>query len=154
MSKVRGTAKHVVSKCGPPMGKYMNRPSIEYTGSGDQLCDDAWGGRWFRASIEAVNEGIRFIQEAYVDSIQDIEENRGYGKLLNYNDLYNVWNISDTLPGGLWGWSPSEDWRVDMTFETTLVEVGEHELADKMGESVYIIEPGANSLPIECYMEV
>ena len=154
MSKVRGTAKHVVSKCGPPMGKYMNRPSIEYTGSGDQLCYDAWGGRWFRASIEAVNEGIRFIQEAYVDSIQDIEENSGYGKLLNYNDLYNVWNISDTLPGGLWGWSPSEDWRVDMTFETTLVEVGEHELADKMGESIYIIEPGANSLPIECYMEV
>ena len=154
MSKVRGRAKHVVSKCGPPMGKYMNRPSIEYTGSGDQLCYDAWGGRWFRASIEAVNEGIQFIQEAYIDGIQEVEEGHGYGKWLNYNDLYNVWNISDTILGGVWGWSPSEDYRVSMQFNATLYLVGQHELADKMGESVYIIEPEANSLPMEYYTEV
>jgi hypothetical protein len=154
MSKVIAKAKHVASKCGPPRGKYMNRPSIEYSGTGDQLCYDAWGGRWFRASIEAVNEGIQFLRDAYVDGIQEIEEGTGYGKLLNYNDLYNVWNISDTLPGGLWGWSPSEDWRVDMEFITVLAEVGEHDLADKMGESVYIIEPAGNSLPFESYMEV
>ena len=137
-------AKHVPTKGGPPIGKFMNRPSIEYTGSGDQLCYDGWGGRWFRASIEAVKEGIQFLRESYVD-----------GDCPNYNDLYKLWNMCQTELGAQFGWSSSEDYLCDMDFLVTLYQVGEHDYADKMGESVLIIEPDPRtSLPFEGYLEV
>ena len=137
-------AKHVPTKGGPPIGRFMNRPSIEYSGSGDQLCYDAWGGRWFRASIEAVKEGIQFLRESYAD-----------GNYPCFNDLYSLWNICQTELGSQFGWSSSEDYMCDMDFIVNLYEVGEHDYADKMGESVLIIEPDPRtSLPFESFLEV
>jgi len=137
---VRGTARHVATRGGPPMGKYMNRPSIEYTGSGDQLCYDGFGGRWFRASIEAVQEGIHFFREMYYevpDSPHEFE-----GNYVSYNDLYGLWNIEVSILGDEYGYSPSEQAKIDdLTFTTVLVKPGENDIADKMGESVYIITP-------------
>lgn len=144
MSKVK--AKHSVTKCGPPMGKYMNRPSIEYTGSGDQLCYDGWGARWFRASEKAVREGIQMLRDGYSD-----------GNIMNYNDLYNFWNMTDSDMGAYFGWpvSVEDEFYCDMDFIVEIVQPGEHELADKMGESVLIVEPDPRtSLPMESYMEV
>lgn len=146
MVRKRAKSKHIVSKCGPPMGKYMNRPSIEYSGSGDQLCFDGWGGRWFRASIDAVKEGIQMLRDGYAD-----------GNPMCYNDLYNFWNICDTDMGAYYGWPVSieDEFYCDMEFIVELYEVGHHDLADKMGESVLVIEPDPRtSLPIEHYMEV
>lgn len=148
---MKGTARHVATRGGPPRGKYMNRPSIEYSGSGDDLFYEAWGGRWFRASLKAVEEGIQFFREMYYESPDAPSE--WDGNYVSYNDLYSLWNISVSDFGGRNGYSPSEDYRVDnLDFTITFFKPGEHELADKMGESVYIIEP--NEVPYESYMEV
>ena len=147
----KGTAKHVATRGGPPRGKYMNRPSIEYTGSGDQLCYDSWVGRWFRSSIEAVEEGIQFFREMYYE--QPNYPCEWDGNYVNYNDLYNLLNVTVSDLGDRYGYSPSDDYLVpNLTFSTTLVQPGENDLADKMGESVYIIEP--DEAPFECYREV
>ena len=151
----KGTARHVAMRCGPPMGKYMNRPSVEYTGSGDQLCYDGFGGRWFRASIEAVDEGIKFFKELYfgdpdVNKIQ--KEEVGFeGNYVNYNDLYRLWNITESDFGDLYGYSPSEDYACNLELKTTLLTIGNDSIADKMGESVYVIEP--IPAPYESYRE-
>lgn len=147
---MKGTARHVATRGGPPRGKYMNRPSIEYTGSGDQLCYDAFGGRWFRASIEAVKEGIQFFREMYYEVPEGPHEFDG--NYVGYNDLYGLWNVTVTDFASDYGYSPSEQAYVDdLTWTLNLVNPGENELADKMGESVLIIIP--DEAPWACYME-
>lgn len=137
---VRGTARHVATRGGPPIGKYMNRPSVEYTGSGDQLCYDTFGGRWFRASIKAVDEGIQFFREMYYDVPENPSEcNLNYA---SYNDLYGLWNVKASIFGEEYGYPPSDILGNDsITFTTVLVNPGENDIADQVGESVYLITP-------------
>ena len=88
-----------------PDSKEYYRPSIEYTGKGNILCYDGYGGRWFRSSVEAVQEAVDHFIEEY---------EKGY--VLSYNDLYLLLGMAESDFGEQYGYSPSEDWKVDLAF--------------------------------------
>ena len=121
----------------------MNRPSVEYTGHGTDLIYDGWGGRIFRASEDWVRRGCDKLIHKYID---------GCGEYCSYNDLYLLWGIEDNDFGGSRGWSPSEDWRVDLKFIFTWINAGP--LYDKFGERVLVVEPDPSCFPFESYWEV
>ena len=67
--KVRGIPYF---KCGPPRGPLVNRPSIEYSGFGDTLCFECWGGRYFRSDPEAVEEQVEMFVRKYRDDKETV----------------------------------------------------------------------------------
>lgn len=141
--------KYIPIKAGLP--KFHNfRPSIEKTGKGNLLCYDAYGGRWFRCSEKAVREAVDFFIEEYYK-----------GEILNYNDLYALWGISQGTFGHQYGYSPEEGYQVEMSFEIYYLNEQQTKNCVDLGltwgaidEPVLIIEPDPNSLPFEAYWEV
>ena len=129
--------------CGPPTGKWVNKPSVEYSGYGDLLCLECWGVRYFRSDYNAVKEQIERFIEWYTCENQ----------YLSYNDLYNLFGISESTMGGNYGYAPSVDYRIEMSFELTLCGRGT-KLYEEMGEKVLLIEPSHGSEPFEGFMEV
>lgn len=136
-------SRHVPSRCGEPRGPMINRPSVEYTGHGNDLIYDGWGGRMFRASEKWVRQGCDNLIQKYTED---------GGDWCNYNDLYHFWNIEDTDAGARDGWSPSKDWRVELVFIYTWLDGGP--LFDKFGERVLVVEPDPRCFPYESYQEV
>jgi hypothetical protein len=141
--KVKPKARHVPSRCGTPFERTKNRPSVEYTGHGNTLIYDGWGGRIFRASEEWVHKGCEAFIHKYTDD---------GGDWVNYNDLYAQWGIEQTDFGAKFGYSPSEDWRQDLEFTFTWLDSGE--LVDKFGEKILLVEPVLGAFPCESYWEV
>ena len=136
--------RQIPIKAGEPRKDIALRPSVEYTGMGNLLVYDAWGGKFFRASEAFVRAGCEKFKQMYLE-----EEN-----YLCYNDLYKLWKVLETDPGGNWGYSPSEDWKKDdLNFEYTRMGPGT-ELYDKFGEEVLVVEPNINSFPMESFWEV
>lgn len=127
------------------------KPSIELTGKGDQLCYDAYGGRWFRSSCEAVGEAVEFFMDEYER-----------GNRLNYNDLYALLGISQTAFGYQYGYSPDESYRVDMNFTLAIIKKEDLHyytqdfgtIWGEMDEDILLIEPDPKALPFESYWEV
>ena len=138
--KVRGIPYF---KCGPPRGPLVNRPSIEYSGFGDTLCFECWGGRYFRSDPEAVEEQIEMFIRKYRDDKETV----------NFNDLYGLLNIEQTTMGGTYGYSPSPDWYQELGFITEFA-AHDSKIVCEMGEPVFLIEPDYNSQPFESYWEV
>ena len=126
----------------PPDSIFFNRPSVEITGHGEQLVFDGWGGRFFRASEEWVKDGCKKLVSRYSE-----------GEVLNYNDLYTIWNIETTDFGSSRGWSQSVDWKVDMAFVFTWCGPGTT-LYSKFNERVLLVEPDIEAYPFEAYWEV
>ena len=144
VKKPKIPAKHVPYRCGDPRGPMVNRPSVEYTGHGNDLIYDGYGGRIFRANEKWVRDGCEKFVKRYTD---------GDGDWVNYNDLYKLWGIEETDFGAKYGYSPSEDWFVDLEFSFTWLEP-KTELYDKFGEKVLVVEPKQGCFPMECYWEV
>lgn len=147
------TARIIPIRAGKPKGEDFYRPSVEYTGKGNLLCYDAYGGRWFRSSREAVERAIEFFIQDYRD-----------GNVLNYNDLYAQLGISQTDFGYQYGWSPSESYQINMEFHITYLSEDELKHGHRINntdtqfanfeEGILIIRPDVNSLPFESYWEV
>lgn len=117
--------------------------SVETTGKGDLLCFEAYSGRWFRSSKEAVDEAIKKFNEMF---------DCGKGSYMSMNDLYNLFGISETHFGHQMGWpADPEYYDHDIVFDTTLVENDK-----ECGEDLYVIElnPFSYSYPIDYWMEV
>lgn len=136
-------ARHVPIRGGRPRGKMINRPSVEYTGNGNQLIYDGWGGRIFRSSEEKVKEGCDLLCEQNADDY------------CNYNDLYANWEIMQSDFGAKFGWTPSdnEDYGRKIEFTFTWCDEGS-ELYDKFGERVLCVEPIWDCMPYESYFEL
>ena len=136
----------VAMRAGMPTFEQFLRPSIEYTGFGNQLCFEGYGGRWFRSSEERVRDAVDIFCMELAN-----------GNYINFNDLYANLGIEQTHFGAQWGYSPDVDsgWGYStIRFDVTLVDDLDHELVRKMGESILIIEPDFDCYPIECYLEV
>lgn len=132
-----------VLRAGLPTCRLMWRPSVEYTSYGHQLCFEAYGGRWFRSSETKVRDAVDLF-------CMDLAN----GNYVGWNDLYANLCIEQTHFGAQWGYSPDVDsgWGINaIHFDITLMEDGE--LAEKMGESVLVIEPRYDCYPIENYLE-
>ena len=146
-------ARIIPVRAGTPKGETFYRPSIEYTGKGNLLCYDAYGGRWFRSSKKAVEEAVNMFIEDYYN-----------GNVLNYNNLYALLGISQTDFGAQYGYSSSDIYRINLKFHieylsTDAIKHGNKinnmdiEFAD-FDEGILIIRPDVNSLPFESYWDV
>lgn len=146
-------ARIIPVRAGRPQSEMFYRPSVEYTGKGNLLCYDAYGGRWFRSSKEAVETAVSMFIEDY--------EN---GNVLNYNDFYALLGISQTDFGCQYGYSTSDSYHIDMKFHIEYLGSDELKHGSKINnmdiefasfeEGILIVRPDVNSLPFESYWEV
>lgn len=132
----------------PPSSPYFNKPSVEYTGRGNDLIFDGWAGRWFRSSSEDVVEGCHEIERRVNGSGTGEED----GEYANYDSLYEVWGIETTDQGMCHGWSPANDY-VHPAFTFTWCGPGS-KLYDKFQERVFLVEPAYDAFPYDYYQEV
>lgn len=79
--------------------------TIEDTGNGDLLCFEAYTGRIFRSSEEAVIDAQDKLIEQYLD-----EEDNGEFGYASYNDFYYYLGIRQTQFGHEYGWANNEDY--------------------------------------------
>ena len=79
--------------------------TIEDTGNGDQLCFEAYTGRIFRSSVDAVTDAQDKLIAQYID-----EESGGQFGYASFNDYLNYLGLKGTQFGHEHGWVNSEDW--------------------------------------------
>ena len=122
----------------------------EDTGNGDLLCFDAFGGRWFYSSEDAVNMALFELNDEFMNETIQISNNGDVirGGYRCYNDLYQKWGISETCFGWTWGWAPNSDYYDG----PILWSVRKVEGFQELDEPVLIIEP--LTYPMEGWMEV
>lgn len=113
-------------------------PSVEETGRGDELCLEAYSGRWFRSSKEAVDRAVEEFQKMHDD-----------GYYLSMNDLYILLGIVETRFGHDYGFPANDEY-----FEKHIVvDVDYYEgVKEKFGEPVLVIDILTG--PIECWQEL
>lgn len=144
MSPVR--AQYVPQKAGTPFGRFVNRPSVEYTGRGNDLCCFAWNGRYFRSSIADVKAQC----DEFVKKINGTEKDDGdYGSV---GDLEAMWGLFADDSGERFGWAPSDEWAFPC-FTYDICSRGTN-LFDQFGEDVFLISIPPEASPYECYWEV
>ena len=121
----------------------------EDTGNGDLLCFDAFGGRWFYSSEDAVNMALCELNDEFMnESIELDNDSVLRGGYRCYNDLYQKWGISETHFGWMWGWPPNPDY-----FDGPILwRVQKVEGFQQLDEPVLIIEP--LTYPMEGWLEV
>lgn len=137
----------IPNKCEPMSSLHFNRPSVERSGFGEQLIFDAWGGRWFRSSEEAVKRGCDNLINQYYGLATDED-----AIAINYNDLYAQWNIETTDFGAACVWDPAQSYSNNPEFVFTWCRDGR--LFDKFGEPVLMVEPAIDCFPEHVRWEV
>lgn len=117
-----------ISKIDPPV-------SVEETGNGDVLCLEAFSGRWFRSSVESVEEACRYLNDIYR---HDFEE-KGYCAV-PLNELYHLLGIQTTYFGDKVFWC-NENNGEKIIYANYFEDWGEN-----VGK-VYVLEPIEESMP-------
>lgn len=116
-----------------------SRQTIENTGNGPLRCLEAYSGRMFYSSIEAVQKAESKLSIHFSD-----------GEAVSMNDFYSYLGISKTAFGDQWGWIPDENiyprWYEDnpIGFENSIEE-------DEDGNPLLVIT--IMSYPIEGWLE-
>lgn len=119
-------------------------PTVEETGKGDLLCYEAYGGRLFRCSEEAVREAVeKFIDDYATGCLRSAEDPAHlYVEVYNWNDLYYLIGILPTHFGDAQGYSTDPDHAIDgIRMRIEMAYPSNHYIAEKFGEPVLIIEP-------------
>ena len=139
-------SQYVVQRAGKPFGKLMNRPSVEYTGRGNDLICFAWNGRFFRSSIENVKECCdKLVKMANGTDGSDVDT-------VNVGTLEDLWGIVVDDSGESFGWAPGDDWAYPC-FTYDILGQGTHAY-DLFGEDVFLVSIPTDARPYECYWEV
>ncbi len=139
-------SQYVVQKAGQPFGRFVNRPSVEYTGRGNDLCCFAWNGRYFRSSkTDVIAQCDEFVKKVNGTGNDDGD----YG---NIGDLETMWGLFADDAGERFGWAPSEDWPYPC-FTYDNLGPGTN-LYDQFGEEIFLISIPPEASPYECYWEV
>ena len=110
--------------------------TVEATGNGQLLCFDAYSGRQFRSSKEAVDEGLELLKNRWDEGID-----------LSVNDYYDALDIYNTHFGHQFGWFN------DPKYCDGPLVIETHYGDDKdFGEPVYVIE--ILTYPMEDWLEL
>lgn len=109
--------------------------SVEETGFGDILCLESFSGRWFRSSVESVEQACHDLDTIYK---HDFEE-KGYAAR-TLNELYSLLGIQTTYFGDKVIWCNEQNGE-DIIFANQFVDWG-----GDVGE-VYVIELIDESMP-------
>ena len=130
--KLKDEAEKYKSYFLPPKNRLC---TIEETGEGDLLCFEAYTGRIFRSSEEAVTKAEDKLIEQYLD-----EEDGGEFGYANYNDFYYYLKIRENQFGHEYGWTNNEDYferNEPIKFRNELVAADAP--GNDFGEPVYMI---------------
>lgn len=130
--KLKDEAEKCKSYFLPPKDGFC---TIEETGEGDLLCFEAYTGRIFRSSKEAVTQAEDKLIEQYLD-----EEDGGEFGYASYNDFYHYLKIREDQFGHEYGWANNEDWferNEPIKFRNELVAADAP--GNDFGEPVYMI---------------
>lgn len=113
----------------------MEKPvSVEETGNGDILCLEAFSGRWFRSSVEAVEEACRSLDDIYHHGFEE----KGFSSV-SLNELYSLLGIQTTFFGEKVFWSNDVNGE-HIVYANYFTDWGEY-------GQVYILEPIEESYP-------
>lgn len=139
--------------------------AAEPTGTGDTLCLDELFPRLFRADIKFVEKMLLEYQNEYAQMCrrmnEDLEMQRQAGidpplphyyEVLNYNDLYNKLLLIPSPIGDAWGYTNSEDYQVDLSFDYYFHT--DDEYSKRYGEPVFTFCPRIGAYPDPCYLDV
>lgn len=128
--------------------------AAEPTGKGNLLCIDGFFGRMFRSCAECVDDELDEYVRMYNESCRRFDEDPAHEcyEVQSWNDLYCLHGLIPSIAGDEWGYTNTEDYRVDMEFETKLIEQGEY--YELFGEKYYIYFPRDYCVPSPCYKEV
>jgi len=113
---------------------------IEATGYGNVKFLDAYSGRLFYSSLEAVKKAE--------DKLNKMLNN---GEYINLNDFYSFLNIEQTDFGFERGWAPTDDW-FPRWYENNAIGFDNTIVNDKEGKPMMLIS--MEMTPMECYYEV
>ena len=128
--------------------------AAEPTGKGDLLIIDGFFGRMFRSDEGCVRDELDEFCREYNEYCRRLDEDPAgeYFEVMNWNDLYSLHGIIPSIAGNQWGYSNSEEYRVEMGFRVDYVTEGEW--VKKLGEPYLYYEPYEWCYPDPCYMEV
>lgn len=126
----------------------------EKTGKGDLLVIDGFLGRMFRSDEGCVRDELNEFIRRYNESCMRLDEDPAgeYFEVMNWNDLYTLHGLIPNIAGDMFGYTNSEDYRVDLAFDVRMVEDGE--FTERFGEKYLYYEPMEFCLPDPCYKEV
>lgn len=130
--KLKAEAEKYKSYFLPPKDGFC---TIEETGEGDLLCFEAYTGRIFRSSEEAVTKAEDELINQYLD-----EEDGGEFGYASYNDFYHYLKIREDQFGHEYGWANNEDWferNEPIKFRNELIAADAP--GNDFGEPVYMI---------------
>lgn len=119
------------------MWKYQ---TIEETGNGNLLCYDHWSGRYFRSSLDAVEQAQRRINDMIEDADPDILE-------LDPNDVFDEYNLERTQLGSMFK-LPTEEHEIHWNNVLIPVEKLDPVTMSRYDEDLLIIEYDQDSLPV------
>lgn len=127
--------------------------TIEETGKGDVLCIEAFSGRIFRSSPEAVIEA----QSQLIDQL--LEDSKLGDAVVHgsacMNDYYRYLGIEESQFGWEYGWVNDEDWfykNEPIQFSNELISADAP--GNQYGEPVYVTEIEEDWFPIQCWYEI
>ena len=143
----------LLSKISPELAK-EKALAAEPTGKGNTLIIDGFFGRMFRSDEGCVRDEIDEFCRQYEEICRRLDEDPAhqYYEVLSWNDLYALHGIIPGMVQDQWGFTNSEDYRVDMDFGIEYITEGEW--VDKLGEPYLLYYPKEWSYPDPCYMEV
>lgn len=118
------------------MWKYQ---TIEETGNGNLLCYDHWSGRYFRSSLDAVEQAQRRINDMIEDADPDILE-------IDPNDVFDEYGLERTQLGTLFK-LPTEEHEIHWNNVLIPVEKLDPVTMSRYDEDLLIIEYDQDSLP-------
>ena len=143
----------LLSKIDEKMAK-VKAAAAEPTGKGDLLIIDGFFGRMFRSDEGCVRDELNEFCRQYNEMCRQLDEDPAhqYFECMNWNDLYALHGVIPSIVGDQWGYSNSEDYRVEMDFQVSFVT--DNDWVEKFGEPYLYYEPYEWCYPDPCYLEV
>jgi hypothetical protein len=132
----------------------IKTPTIETTGLGNQLCYDYFLGRIFYDDELHLRKCVKEFIDEYHASCRRLDEDPAHEcyDVTNYNDLYKKIGIETTIVGDQFGWTNTDDYRVNLRISFVMVDSGS--MYEKYGnQKILFFGPEDDCLPDQCYME-
>lgn len=158
----KGAQKALDNEEKEPKSKWKYQ-SVEDTGNGNLLCYDCWSGRYFRSSLDAVEQAQARFNDMRDSDGFSIQERNGdiseYPAALSVNELFDEYGLERTQLGLQYGW-PADDEEYythrRIEFVNTLIALDKLDPATRTryNEDLLVIEYGEGSYPMECWMEI
>lgn len=135
--------RDIVKKTLTESSNVLSTPWAEPTGRGEELCFDAYSGRWFLSNKDAVVSAL--------NNFQDYCQKNEY---VSYNDIYSLLGISGSYFGETYGWCFDEDEGTHPDSIEFAYDYMEIERGDETVRAFVFWFDNTYSHPYDWYMEI